>query len=57
MKKIYYQPKTVQYRIEGSELMMSVSTGTDVNIIADKDGEGDASEALVKPFDQTDWEW
>ena len=57
MKKTYLPPAVTQFRMDGDELLIGVSTGTGVNLNADDDSDGDASEALVKTFDQQEWDW
>ena len=57
MKKTYFRPTTAQVCIDGSELLIDVSTGTEVNLTVDDNSDGDASEALVKPFEQQEWDW
>ena len=57
MKKTYSSPTTTIVRIEGRALLINVSTGTGVNLTVDDNSDGDASEALVKPFEEQEWDW
>lgn len=57
MKKKYTTPYLEQHSIESEALLISVSTGTDTPPLTPDSGDGDASEALVKPFETTMWDW
>lgn len=57
MKKKYTTPYLEQHSIESEALLISVSTGTDTPPLTPDSGDGDASEALVKPFETTAWDW
>lgn len=58
MKKIYLTPAIQWYRIDSEPLLITVSTGNTTPPLTPVDGDGDASEALVKSgFDQEDWDW
>ena len=57
MKKTYERPTSRRQRIEGEALLISVSTATGKNLVAD-DSDGDAAEALVKNgFETQEWDW
>ena len=46
------------YRIDSEPLLIMVSAGSAMPPLTPDDGDGDASEALVKSsFEQEDWDW
>ena len=58
MKRIYIPPTMRWYRIDSEPLLIMVSAGSAMPPLTPDDGDGDASEALVKSsFEQEDWDW
>lgn len=58
MKRTYKAPDaSCMVILESQPLLIAVSTGNGTPPIIVDDDEGDATEALVSPFEQGNWEW
>lgn len=60
MKRTYLTPTIQWHYVDSAPLLITVSTGSTASTppLTPDDGDGDASEALVKSsFESEDWEW
>ena len=58
MKRTYLTPTIEWHRIDTEPLLITVSAGDTLPPLTPDDGDGDASEALVKSgSDQAEWDW